>query len=151
MVAVFTHQITVDRVLEVLRGKVESYLRQKQLSYEVKPNGSLWIRQGSTVVVVSPSDWGERTLVKLAAPVALNITKVSPELTRFLVEKNFELLFGKFSLDTNGNAIWYEHVLLGDSLDAEALFVAVAAVALTADQYDEEVAKMAQGKRVADL
>jgi len=137
--------------LEVLRGKVESYLRQKQLSYEVKPNGSLWIRQGSTVVVVSPSDWGERTLVKLAAPVALNITKVSPELTRFLVEKNFELLFGKFSLDTNGNAIWYEHVLLGDSLDAEALFVAVAAVALTADQYDEEVAKMAQGKRVADL
>jgi hypothetical protein len=137
--------------LEALRSKVENYLRQKQLSYEVKPNGSLWIRQGSTVVVVSSSEWGERTLVKLAAPVALNITSVTPELTRFLVEKNFELLFGKFSLDTNGNAVWYEHVLLGDFLDAEELFVAVAAVALTADQHDEEIAKMAQGKRVADL
>lgn len=137
--------------VQALRSKVEDYLRQRQLSYEVKPNGSLWIRQGSTIVVVNPSEWGERTLVKLAAPVALNITKITPELTRFLVEKNFELLFGKFSLDTNGNAIWYEHVLLGDSLDAEELFVAVAAVALTADQHDEEVAKMAQGKRVADL
>lgn len=137
--------------VQALRSKVEDYLRQRQLSYEVKPNGSLWIRQGSTIVVVNPSEWGERTLVKLAAPVALNITKITPELTRFLVEKNFELLFGKFSLDTNGNAIWYEHVLLGSSLDAEELFVAVAAVALTADQHDEEVAKMAQGKRVADL
>lgn len=136
---------------EELRGKVENYLMQKQLSYEVKPNGTLWIRQGSTIVVVNPSDWGERTLVKLAAPVALDISKVTPELTRFLAEKNFELLFGKFSLDTNGKAIWYEHVLLGDFLDAETLFVAVAAVALTADQYDEEIAKMAQGKRVVDL
>ncbi len=137
--------------VETLRSNVEDYLRQKKLSYEVKPNGSLWIRQGSTVVVVNPSEWGEQTLVKLAAPVALNITKITPELTRFLVEKNFELLFGKFSLDTNGNAIWYEHVLLGDTLNAEELFVAVATVALTADKYDEQVAKMSRGKRVADL
>jgi len=137
--------------VETLRSNVEDYLRQKKLSYEVKPNGSLWIRQGSTVVVVNPSEWGEQTLVKLSAPVALNITKITPELTRFLVEKNFELLFGKFSLDTNGNAIWYEHVLLGDTLNAEELFVAVATVALTADKYDEQVAKMSRGKRVADL
>ncbi|MDY7039322.1 MAG: YbjN domain-containing protein [Chloroflexota bacterium] len=139
------------KTVEALRGKVETYLSQKQLSYEVKPSGSLWIRQGSTIVTINPIQWGEQTLVKLAAPVALNVTKITPQLTRFLVEKNYQLLFGKFSLDTEGNAVWYEHVLLGDFLDAEELFVAVAAVALTADEYDEQVAKMAQGKRVKDL
>jgi hypothetical protein len=137
--------------VEVLRSKVENYLRQRQLSYEVKPNGSLWIRQGSTVVVVSPSQWGERTLVKLAAPIALNIRQVTPELTRFLAEKNYQLLFGKFSLDTENNAVWYEHVLLGDFLDAEELFVALVAIALTADEHDEQVAEMAGGQRIADL
>ena len=137
--------------IEALRNRVQTYLRQKQLSYEVKPNGNLWIRQGSTVVVVDPRPWNERTLVKLMAPVALEISKITPELTRFLAEKNHQLLFGKFSLDTEGKAVWYEHVLLGDDLDAEELFVAVAAIALTADEYDEQVAKMARGKRVADL
>jgi len=142
---------TGSKTVEALRSKVQTYLRQKQLSYEVKPNGNLWIRQGSTIVTINPQQWGERTLVKLAAPVALHITKITPQLTRFLAEKNNQLLFGKFSLDTEGNAIWYEHVLLGDSLDAEELFVAVAAIAVTADEYDEEVSKMARGKRVKDL
>ncbi len=137
--------------VQALRSQIEGFLRQKQLSYEVKPNGGIWVRQGSTIVVISPSDWGERTLVKMAAPVALDIAQITPELTRFLAEKNHDLLFGKFSLDTNGKAIWYEHVLLGEKLDVERLFVALAAIALTADEYDEQVSKMAKGKRVADL
>jgi len=142
---------TEEKVVEALRSKVQTFLSQKQLSYEVKPNGSLWLRQGSTVVTISPVQWGERTLVKLAAPVALNIGKITPQLTRFLAEKNNQLLFGKFSLDAKAKAVWYEHVLLGDFLDAEELFVAVAAVALTADQHDEQVSKMARGKRMQDL
>lgn len=139
------------QMVEALRAKVESYLREKGLSYEVRPDGNLWLRQGSTLVVINIADWGERTLVRLAAPVALNITQVTPELTRFLAEKNHQLLFGKFSLDTQGNGVWYEHVLLGDYLDAEELVVAVAAIALTADELDEEVARLSGGKRVADL
>ncbi len=137
--------------VEALRRKIEDILRQKKLSYEVKPNGAIWVRKGSTVVVITTGKWGKRMLVKLAAPVALNITKITPELTRFLVEKNFALLFGKFSLDTKGKGIWYEHVLLGDFMDVDEFLVAISAVAITADEYDEQVSKMAKGKRVADL
>lgn len=137
--------------IEALRNKIQTYLRQKNLSYEVKPNGSLWIRQGSTLLIVDALMWNERTLVRLTAPVALNISKITPELTRFLLEKNHQLLFGKFSLDPEEKAVLYEHVLLGDDLDVEELFVAVATIALAADQNDEQVAKMAGGKRVADL
>jgi Archaeal ATPase./Tetratricopeptide repeat. len=146
-----TRRYMVTDKVEVLRSKVESYLRQKQVGYEARSDGTFWIRQGSTIVTVSANAWGERTLVKLAAPVALDITKITPELTRFLLEKNSELLFGKFSLDTRGRTIWYEHVLLGDFLDVEELFIAVAAVALTADEHDEQVSKMADGRRAADL
>jgi len=139
------------KVVEALRSKVETYLRQRQLSYEVKPEGNIWIRHGSTIVVITLFEWNERTVVKLAAPVALNITNITPELTCLLAEENYRLLFGKFSLDTADNAIWYEHSLLGDFLDAEELFIAVGAVASTADEYDEQISKMAHGKRAKDL
>jgi len=144
---------TESKIVEELRSKVEKYLRQKELSYEVKSGGTLWVRQGSTVVVVAPMQWGEneQTLVKLSAPVSLEIKKISPELTRFLAEKNNQLLFGKFSLDVKNNTVWYEHVLLGDYLDAEELFTSLAAIAITADQHDEKISKMSGGKRFADL
>ncbi len=137
--------------VSALHTRVQQYLREKQLVYEVQQNGSIWIRQGSTVVVVEPAAWNERTVVKLMAPVALNITKITPELTRYLAEQNYRLLFGKFSLDADGKAVWYEHILLGDNLDVEELFIAVAAVALTADENDEEIAQMAGGQRLVDL
>jgi len=135
-----------------LRAKIEGYLREKKLVYEGLPDGRYALRQGSTKVFIVPLAWtGGQTLVKLFAPVALAITQITPELTRFLVEKNAELLFGKFSLDAKGKAIWYEHVLLGNSLDVEELFSAIVTIALTADQYDEQVQALSGGKRLADM
>ena len=143
---------TEPKFVEELRAKVEKFLREKKLNYQVKPNGTILVPQGSTVVAVLPTGWGEKdqTIVKLSAPVSMQITKITPELTRFLVEKNNELLFGKFSLDVKNNIIWYEHVLLGNYLDIEELFTALATIALTADKYDEEVSKMSGGKRYVD-
>jgi len=141
------------KYIKELREKVERYLREKGLSYEVKPDGTLWVRQGSTVVVVHTTPWGkgDQSIVKLAAPVALKVSKISSKLTRFLIEKNSELLFGKFSLNPSDQSVWYEHALLGDYLDLEELFVAVATIAITADKYDEEVCAMTGGKRLIDM
>ena len=142
---------TESRTMRKLRGKIESCLTRLQVNYSEKPDGAYWLKQGSTIVAVKAFEKGKRAFVKLSAPVALEISKITPELTRFLVEKNYELLFGKFSLDTKGETIWFEHVLLGDYLDAEELFIGVAAVAGTADEYDEQVSKMADGKRATDM
>ena len=138
---------TESKAVEALRSKIRTYLRQKQVSYEVDyEDGTITARRGSTVVIIKPMEWGERTLVKLVAPVVLSVSKVTPKLTRFLAEKNNQLLLGKFSLDTKDdhNDVWYEHVLLGDSLDAEELSVAVEAIATTADEYYEQVWEMAR-------
>lgn len=141
-----------SKIVSELRNKIEKYLRQKDLSYEVK-SGTYWVRQGSTVVLVSPTKWGEQeqTLVALAAPVSLEMKTVSAKLTRFLVEENKQLLFGKFSLDSQNNGVWYEHVLLGDDLDAEEFVTSLVTIALTADKYDEKVCKMTGGKRFVDV
>lgn len=136
--------------VEALKQKIQKFLSQKNISYEVRPSGDLWVREGSTVVAIVPSDWNEQTLVSVMAPVALDVKKVTAELTRFLSEKNHDLLFGKFSLDSKDNSVWYSHVLLGDYLDEEELFVAVAQVAIVADDYDEQVSKMARGRRWVD-
>ncbi len=141
---------TEPKTVAALRSKVETYLRQSNQSYKEGPDGAFLIASGSTFVAILPTQWGERTVVKLTAPVALDITKVTPQLTRFLAEKNNQLLFGKFSLDTEQKAVWYEHVLLGDFLDAEELLIAVALIAHTADEHDEQVSKMARGRRPID-
>jgi hypothetical protein len=137
--------------LEELRRKVEACLQRLEQGYELTGGGEYWVRHGSTLVVVRPLQHAEVTMVRLAAPVAINVTKITPELTRFLLEKNHELLMGKFSLDTQDNTIWYEHALLGDFLDASELFVALAWVATKADEHDEQVSTMAGGRRIADV
>ena len=137
--------------IEEVRSKVENYLRQKQLNYEVRNDGTYHVPYGSTVAVVRVLPWNERILVKVFSPVALQITQITPELTRFLATENTNLIFGKFSLDAEQNAVWYEHSLLGDNLDMEELYVTVGAIVTTADNYDEKVCEMAGGKRVADL
>lgn len=43
-------------------------------------------------------------------------------------------------------AVWYEHVLLGDSLDAEELSVAVEEIATIADEYYGQVWEMGHDK-----
>lgn len=137
---------TESKAVEALRSKIKTYLRQQQVSYEVDyEDGTITARRGSTAVIIKPMEWGERTLVKLVAPVVLSVSKVTPKLTRFLAEKNNQLLLGKFSLDTKDdtNAVWYEHVLLGDSLDAEGLSVAVEEIATIADEYCGQLWEMA--------
>lgn len=136
--------------LEVLRDRVETHLRQKGWSYEVLPGGELLMRQGSTVVTIQMGKWNENTVIRLYAPVARKIQHVSPELTRFIVTRNNSLVLGKFSLDSKQDTVWFEHALLGDDLDPEELYRAVATVALVADDNDEEVCRMTGGKRVVD-
>ena len=140
---------TESRAVEALRTRIRTYLRQKQVSHEVDyEDGTVTALWGSVAVIIKPMDWGDRTVVKLLAGVVLSVSSVTPKLTRFLAEKNNQLLLGKFSLDTKDdtNAVWYEHVLLGDSLDAEELSVAVEEIATIADEYYGQVWEMAGDK-----
>ena len=142
----------MENQLDSLHRKIQRYLSEKGLSYEVNPQGAYALRQGSTKVFIRPLKFGEnQTVVKIFAPVSMELKRITSELTRFLASENYRLLFGKFSLDVENKVIWYEHTLLGDFLDVEELYEAVVAVALMADQYDEQISGMAGGKRFVDI
>ena len=54
-----------------------------------------------------------------------------------LARMNFGLMFGRFALDVEHNAIWFDETLLGEEFTDEGLRFAVRVVALTADEWDD--------------
>lgn len=137
--------------LDAMRGKVESYMRQKQIGYEVSPDGLLFIKEGSTAVEIDIYKSGDYIFARLSALAAYEITKITPELTNFLLEKNRESNIGKFSLDTKDKSIWCEHELIGEFMNADELCLALVLVAGIADEHDEKISEMAGGKRAMDV
>lgn len=70
---------------------------------------------------------------------------VAPELGLFLARLNFGLMFGRFALDTDHRAIWFDETLLGERFREEELRFAVQVVASTADSWDDRLKQMFGG------
>jgi hypothetical protein len=137
--------------VERIRRKVEEILRQKNLSYEVKQDGQLWVRQGSTLVGVSVSQWQNRTLVLLSAPLALHAKNITPEFAHSLLLKSGQAMLGGYFIGREGDSIWYGHTLFGESLQADDLLLSLVIVGMTADQNDDEITKLVRGQRAIDV
>lgn len=72
--------------------------------------------------------------------------ELTPELGLFLSRLNFTLMFGRFSIDTDNAAIWFDETLLGDHVTPEELRFTVEMVATTANEWDQKLASMFGGK-----
>ena len=139
------------------RSDFESLLRERGIAYQVKPDKALLIAYRTTVVQLSWYDLGDRTAVRLLVPVVVEISKITPVLSLFLAETNNDLaqtnddvLRYSFSLDTKRNAVWFEHGLLADHLDAEELYSALAAIAATVAEYAEQISSLSGGTCFAE-
>lgn len=137
--------------LDALRAKVTSYLTEAGIQCTADQHGNYQFKHGTTMVFMQLLTWQQYTLVKVFAPLAVDITRADQELAFFLAERNHALLFGKFSLDIPRRSIWLEHTLLGNHLDAEELLMTLEVVAFLADEFDEQIAQAAGGKRAVDL
>ena len=76
---------------------------------------------------------------------------VTPELGLFLARLNFNLMFGRFALDAERNAIWFDESLLGDQLNKEVLEFTMKVVATTADEWDDRIQQMFGGSTYQDV
>lgn len=72
----------------------------------------------------------------------LNLT---PDLGLFLSRVNFSLAFGRFSIDTDHRAVWFDETLLGDHVTKDELVFVVTVVASTAAEWDDKIASMFGG------
>ena len=129
-----------------LREKIEKTLSGMVERYAIDEHGSYVLGLQSARVFVVPT-WLDNgaTVIRVFAITNLDVP-VTAELTSWLLQKNLEFVFGAFALDVANGAVWFNHNLLGDHTSAEELEATLAAVADTADRFDDEIKETFGGR-----
>jgi hypothetical protein len=133
--------------LAELRTRLEAVLVAE---FGAKPeqdaDGDYQLAIGDVRVVVAPRALpGGPTIVRVFAVTNVGVNVV-PELGLFLARLNFGLMFGRFALDAENRAVWFDETLLGTQLDEEAFRYAIEVVSTTADEWDDRLKQMFGGK-----
>jgi hypothetical protein len=127
-----------ERVGELLSHVVEEVPSRDQ-------DGDFQLSIGDVQVTVAPRALpGGPVIVRVFAVTNVDVA-VAPELGLFLARLNFGLMFGRFALDAEHNAIWFDETLLGCEFSDEELRFAVQVVATTADEWDDRLKEMFGG------
>ena len=91
-----------------------------------------------------------RTVVKVESLCNKDM-RIDGDLGIFLSEENAKLLFGKLALYTERQEVHFEQALLGDFLNQAELEVAVHLVAISTNQYDDQIKEKWGGKKRSEL
>lgn len=142
--------VVKDKVQRILVDDMELDVRLISEGYQV--------RFESTAVNIRVFEQGEgdsaRVLIKMWAPVVRNVGE-SPELFRWIATEGTSYLFGNACWNPDPNRpgfgmVSFDYALLGDYLDGPELRGALAAVAVTADELDDELQQKFGGQRFID-
>jgi hypothetical protein len=138
-----------DKVVQ-LRDLIEHKLVGMLGGYAADEHGNYILGVESARVWIVPA-WlpNGASVVRVFAITNLDVV-VSAELTSYLLAKNLEFVFGSFALDVAQGAVWFNHNLLGDFLNPEELEATIAAVAQTADRFDDEIKERFGGRLYVD-
>jgi hypothetical protein len=104
---------------------------------------------GSATAMIEVLPWGIDESVISAWSYVVTGANITPELMRFLLDQNFDLHFGAFSLDKDGD-IRFQASLIGSSCDQNELQTSLTAVLEVADEYDDRIIQTWGGKRASD-
>ncbi|MDR7418839.1 MAG: YbjN domain-containing protein [Armatimonadota bacterium] len=107
----------------------------------------LWM--GSAAVQAFVYAWGDKEAVVNVRSYVVTGAERTPEMLEFLLKENFNMRFGAFGLDKDGD-VTFEHNLIGSTCDKNELRTSMMAVLGTADQYDDQIVSRWGGKRAMD-
>jgi hypothetical protein len=135
----------------------QAYERVKQLMTELY--GELYsaaadfpgfvLDAGSTKVHVAVLPWGDSdACVKVFAWVIVG-AELTQDLMKYLLQKNDEIVFGGFGIDSDGD-IFFKYAILATDLGKSELRAAIAAARFSADEYDDAIQQRWGGQRLAD-
>jgi len=132
--------------LAVARTRIEEIVAQR-LGHpaERDDDGDYVLPVDDVHVTVAPRASVDGQVVVRVFAICNVGVNVAPELGLFLARLNFGLMFGRFALDTDRRAIWFDEALLGEQFREEELRFAIEVVAKTADQWDDPLKQMFGG------
>jgi len=140
----------MDELVIATREKVRGYLREIYDTDVQEIDDRFVVREGSAIVQVVVRGWHkEDTAVECFAYVVQD-AKITPELMSFLLRKNASLHFGAFSLIFD-DTIMFSHAIAGSNMNMNEFRASVHTVARIADYFDEEIVRMAGGKKALEV
>ena len=105
--------------------------------------GSAWVE-----VLISPWE-DDDTIITTRSKVVIG-AEITPDLMKFLLLENSEMMFGAFSINKAGD-ILFGHTIVGSTCDPEELEASVLSVLETSDDYDDKIINHWGGKRALDM
>ncbi|MEM8963659.1 MAG: YbjN domain-containing protein [Acidobacteriota bacterium] len=106
-------------------------------AYLNEDNGHTYVRYGSTVLEISVDPYGPEEATVTVMSYCVQDVEVDEELLFGLLELNHSLPVGAFSLV--GQDIFFSHSIFGRTVERSNLLGLIAAVANTADEYDDRI------------
>ncbi|MGE5480999.1 MAG: T3SS (YopN, CesT) and YbjN peptide-binding chaperone 1 [Chloroflexota bacterium] len=141
---------TPVETINATKKKVAQMLGELYPDFIDFEDGSYTISSGSTIVMIVVRAFTEKESVIECISNVVTGAEINSELMKFLLRKNAEIHFGAFGLLFD-DTIVFQHSLAGSNLDQNELETAINAVLAIADHYDDEIIKIAGGKRAKDL
>lgn len=108
-----------------------------------------YLMMGSALVYASVLWWGDNDAIVNVRSYVVTGAEKTPEMLEFLLRQNYDMRFGGFSMDQEGD-IAFEHSIVGSTCDKNELRTSIMAVLSTADQYDDQIVSRWGGKRATD-
>lgn len=127
-----------EQDIGAVRARVEAVLAQTQAKWGATPDGDIAVDVGSVRVFVATRLIETAVAVRVFAITNLDVP-TDGDLPAYLLGLNFTMAIGRFSLDQGHGAVWFDHVLTGADIDDTSLARTIAAVAGTADTYDDQI------------
>ncbi len=142
--------VLMSAASDLVYNKVRDMLLEEGLQVSLI-DGGFQVPNDSTAVNISIVDQEDRVLVQMFVPV-LHHLPPSPELFEYVATEGQGYFFGNMHYVPDGDEglLVFEHTLLGDYLDSDELHTALAALAITGNELDEELQQKFGGKRFVD-
>lgn len=141
--------------IEIVRSKVQDILTEHVGTIRLGREGVFILERDSAVVFVRVKPLSEKDcVVKIYSPMLRDVSLTS-EVFRWVAIEGQQRWFAHARVnvsddDPEKGEIGWEYDLLGNTIDPDELMRAVAAVALGADKYDDELRDRFGGRRWID-
>lgn len=104
---------------------------------------------GSAMAQVGVAPWSEDEATITTRSYLVTEVELTPDLLLYLLRENDKMRFGAFGVDQDGD-IFFEHTIVGSTVDKDELRSSVLAVVMTSDQYDDKIVERWGGQRMLD-
>ncbi len=89
-------------------------------------------------------------LVLIHIPIVWKPKRIDGNTLLKILQMNSDIIYGAIGFDRKANMIDFSYALLGNTLDAEEMFMALAIMSKYADDIDEELCQLTNGERGID-